>query len=326
MTNENALSALGLSAAEEAAYRSLLQLQDADADLLGRQLAISTQHADQILVLLTKRGLVTMVSDSRYVAAAPESSIVHLLGGRLDALRRGYDAVDELEQLYRDARARYGSVAGQQSIVGASAIRSRLLQLHAQAQSQVRMFVRPPLLSAVDQYDAYLDAMERGVEMRAIYDRTILEDNTTMDIVRRSVAGGVTVRFASSLWVKLVIIDSHMALIIEPGDCPAALVTEHPSLVAMASALFEQTWPAAVPVPGNGNLPDTNAPGPGPSDPDDRLLLSLLLAGLTDQAIAVRLGVGLRTVQRRVRELMDVAGVDTRIQLGWQANRKGWVV
>ena len=32
----------------------------------------------------------------------------------------------------------------------------------------------------------------------------------------------------------------------------------------------------------------------------------------------------LRTVQRRIRGLMDTAGVDTRIQLGWYAARAGW--
>jgi hypothetical protein len=30
-------------------------------------------------------------------------------------------------------------------------------------------------------------------------------------------------------------------------------------------------------------------------------------------------------VQRRVRDLMDLADVDTRIQLGWHAAKNGWV-
>ena len=51
--------------------------------------------------------------------------------------------------------------------------------------------------------------------------------------------------------------------------------------------------------------------------------LSLLLVGLNDQAIAFHLKTSLRTVQRRVRHLMDRAGARTRTQLGWKAARLG---
>jgi DNA-binding NarL/FixJ family response regulator len=50
-----------------------------------------------------------------------------------------------------------------------------------------------------------------------------------------------------------------------------------------------------------------------------------MLAGLTDQAIAGKLGIGTRTVQRRVRDLIVTAGVHTRLQLIWQATRSGWI-
>lgn len=55
----------------------------------------------------------------------------------------------------------------------------------------------------------------------------------------------------------------------------------------------------------------------------DRKVLTLLLAGHTDAAVAARLGVSLRTVQRRVRHLMNLAGTDSRILLGWYARDRG---
>jgi len=54
-------------------------------------------------------------------------------------------------------------------------------------------------------------------------------------------------------------------------------------------------------------------------------LLSLLLSGLTDEAIAAHRGTSVRTVQRRVHALMDLAHVRTRMQLAWEAARQGWV-
>ncbi|MEU4607269.1 LuxR C-terminal-related transcriptional regulator [Kribbella sp. NPDC023972] len=54
-------------------------------------------------------------------------------------------------------------------------------------------------------------------------------------------------------------------------------------------------------------------------------LLGLLLAGLTDQAVANQLNLSTRTVQRRVRALMDMVAADTRLQLGFHAARRGWI-
>ena len=45
---------------------------------------------------------------------------------------------------------------------------------------------------------------------------------------------------------------------------------------------------------------------------------------LTDAAAGAQLGLSVRTVQRRVAELMERAGVTTRIQLGAEAVRRGW--
>ena len=59
--------------------------------------------------------------------------------------------------------------------------------------------------------------------------------------------------------------------------------------------------------------------------PDDLRLLELMLDGLTDEAIAGKLDLGTRTVQRRVRELIESAGVRTRVQLIWHATRSGWI-
>ncbi|MGW8883600.1 helix-turn-helix domain-containing protein [Streptomyces sp. NPDC055749] len=51
----------------------------------------------------------------------------------------------------------------------------------------------------------------------------------------------------------------------------------------------------------------------------------MMLGGLTDEAIAQRLGASARTVQRRIKRLMERAGADTRFQLGWHAREMGWV-
>jgi hypothetical protein len=58
-------------------------------------------------------------------------------------------------------------------------------------------------------------------------------------------------------------------------------------------------------------------------EPDYARTLNNLVAGLTDRANAHRLGVSERTVQRRIRELMDWSGSGNRMQLGRHAALAG---
>ncbi|MCQ0019560.1 helix-turn-helix domain-containing protein [Actinomadura madurae] len=77
----------------------------------------------------------------------------------------------------------------------------------------------------------------------------------------------------------------------------------HPSaLLDALVSLFEALWRGALPLPGE--------------DAPDDAVLTLLAAGLTDDAIARRLSISTRTVQRRVRDLCDRLGARTRFQAG----------
>jgi len=98
----------------------------------------------------------------------------------------------------------------------------------------------------------------------------------------------------------------------------------HPSgLLDALLHLFDLIWASA-----NEVLPTdtgTTELAADRLDDVDARILTLLLAGLTDQAIGGQLGMSLRTVQRRVSQLMDRAQVVTRFQLGHEASRRGWL-
>lgn len=89
------------------------------------------------------------------------------------------------------------------------------------------------------------------------------------------------------------------------GDLESGYVLiRDPLLIATLSAYFDLAWDHAHAVPYAA------------SQPGDARLVELLGMGLKDEAIARFLGVGLRTVRRRIAALMSVHGVDTRFQLG----------
>jgi DNA-binding NarL/FixJ family response regulator len=59
--------------------------------------------------------------------------------------------------------------------------------------------------------------------------------------------------------------------------------------------------------------------------PEETELLELLEQGMKDRAIARALGIGERTVQRRLSRLMSALGAKTRFQAAINAVRRGWL-
>jgi hypothetical protein len=136
---------------------------------------------------------------------------------------------------------------------------------------------------------------------------------------------GERVRVVDQVPTKLVIADRTTAMVplTRRRSEPSALVVHASGLLESLLGLFEAVWRQAMPV----RLDGTGAPEEVLDGPDgtDLQILSLLLAGLTDASVAKQLGLGLRTVQRRVQRLMELAGASTRLQLGWHAYGRGWV-
>ncbi|MEU1675352.1 helix-turn-helix transcriptional regulator [Streptomyces roseifaciens] len=143
-------------------------------------------------------------------------------------------------------------------------------------------------------------------------------------------------RVAERIPAELVIADRAVALLpLTPRTAglaalpelpePAALVVHPGPLLASLVNLFEDIWNEALPLRVCADAARRAADGPA-AGPDalDLAVLSLLMDGLTDASVAKQLGLGLRTVQRRVKRLMGLAGVTTRLQLGWHAAAHGW--
>jgi DNA-binding NarL/FixJ family response regulator len=62
------------------------------------------------------------------------------------------------------------------------------------------------------------------------------------------------------------------------------------------------------------------------SRPDQRtFLLRQLASGAKDEQIARTMGLSLRTIRRRIADLMIELGADTRFQAGAEAVRRGWL-
>ncbi|MEV5604182.1 helix-turn-helix transcriptional regulator [Streptomyces sp. NPDC052299] len=147
---------------------------------------------------------------------------------------------------------------------------------------------------------------------RVVVDRAFLTEPAALRALDERLAAGHQVRVVDQPLIKLLIADEETAMVqLEAGRS----MVLGPPLVRLAVELFESVWQRSRPyLREDGDL-----------DPTDRRLLQLMLSGLTDAATAHQLGTSPRTVQRRLRALMDAASVSSRVQLGWYAMRNNWV-
>lgn len=166
--------------------------------------------------------------------------------------------------------------------------------------------------------EAWGRAMAAGRTSRAIYPVRALEE--APQLLAERARAGEQVRVLADVPHRLFVISTTHALApYMPGyQSDKVLVVQERGLVIVLEQYFERLWERAVPVPELDMSTTARERG-------RRMLLQQLAAGGTDEQIARTLGVSIRTVRRRVADLMIELGTDSRFQAGVEAVRRGWL-
>jgi len=325
------LDVLGLDATEEGAYRRLVALPSASAEDLAEVMTSSVAALATALSALEDKGLVARSTSQpgHFVASPPSLALGSLIVQREEEIRRAQLELGRLTEQYRGSVADRTGTDVVDVVRGSRAVADRFAQMQRGASSEVVALVKTSVaVVTAEENTASEDvAVARGVAYRVVLERSAFERPGFMDRVVESIEAGESVRVTDSLPLRLVIADRSLALLpLAPTASDSgggALLVHESGLLDALLHLFDLVWASS-----NEVVP--SAAGVSVLDADriedvDARILTLLLAGLTDQAIGGQLGMSLRTVQRRVSGLMDRASVVTRFQLGHEACRRGWV-
>ncbi|GAA1524339.1 LuxR family transcriptional regulator [Streptomyces albidochromogenes] len=323
------LGAIGLDEAQESTYRALVALGAAEVPDLAHRLTLPEADTERALRRLEQQGLAAQSSarTGRWVAAPPGVALGALLTRQRHELEQAELSAALLEREYRAEAAEPAVHDLVEVVTGASAVAHRFAQLRLGATKEVCALVtgHPIAISGMDN-EAEERASTRGVAYRVVLEREVLTAPTGLVELSAALGRDEQVRVVERVPTKLVVADRTMAMVplTARGAEPAALVVHASGLLESLTGLFEAVWRDALPLrlTTDGTASEEGLPGP---DATDIQVLSLLLAGMTDASVAKQLELGLRTVQRRVKGLMELAGVTTRLQLGWHAYERGWV-
>jgi sugar-specific transcriptional regulator TrmB/DNA-binding CsgD family transcriptional regulator len=319
------LDALGLDPVHTDVYRSVLQRPSASVAEGAADLGLGVGRVRALIGDLEGLGLLARQASEpgRVVASPPAMALRPLLIERERGLTRAHETLVELSDLYRRAADQRSAAEVLDVVLGNDAVRQRVAQLQAAATSHVRALVLSDvaLLSPEDNVEEDR-AIDRGVKYRVIVESGVLERPGFLTAAREGATRGTDIRVRSSLPTRMFIADDTMALLPmreQVGDGGFGALMVHPSgLLDLIIAIFEEYWAQSTEFLRASDRPVSSADL-------DRDLLKLLLLGLTDAAAAAQLKISVRTVQRRIADLMGRAGVSTRIQLGAEAVRRGWV-
>lgn len=257
-------------------------------------------------------------------ARSPGLVMAELL--RLEECRRDrlWQAGAELDHLYHLARRDVRDAHGVQAVDDPLELIALTRRLQERATDQIRWLDRPPYRSRPHHFQAQEALQSRrmaaGLRYRTLYHQAVYADPALFASMTRMVELGEDARVLADLPVKLTIGDDHTALLVpdpQRAGVAGSLVVRTPGLLTALAGVFETLWTLGVPLTAGGTGE--------PLSEQDRAIIGLMAAGVTDDVIARRLRLSRRTVVRRVAALLDRLGATTRFQAGVQAAHRGWL-
>jgi DNA-binding CsgD family transcriptional regulator/DNA-binding Lrp family transcriptional regulator len=315
------LAPAGITPFDESVYRATVSRRVASPAEIAAELGHSTERVGRSLDRLREQGLVGRLSGTRrrYAAIEPQTALDALVRARTGELEHVRLAAAELSRMF--AAAREDGVEEVQIATGGDALARWFVTLQQEARQEVLTLDRPPYaLTTSNPVEA--TALTRGVVYRAVYAPEALEWPGVLNDIRDLVKHGEQARVLPGLRVKVAIADRRLALMplsLDLTGVRAAIIRPSTLLDAMVD-YWELCWRQALPL---------DAPAAGPADDplaeEDRQLLTLLVSGLKDDAIARQLGWSVRTMRRRMSRLHELLGASNRFQAGVMATRRGWL-
>ncbi|MGJ6962065.1 LuxR C-terminal-related transcriptional regulator [Streptosporangium sp. G11] len=323
---------LGIGSAEETVYRTILENPSHGVTELSLELGWPVHRIRATLDELAKLSLLRPSWEEPDVLrlVRPEVGLAALLAREEAALlakqqeiERSRTAVAQMIAAYGDQHpARSGD--GSETLAGIDTIRGRIEELVSECRQELLGFESksaqtPENIAASRPLDEAL--LDRGVAIRIIYPDSVRNDQATTGYATWLTGNGGQVRTTPGLPLRMLIFDRRAALLpTDPANSgDGAVLLRGAGVVAALIALFEQTWGAASPLGGERRRDEKGLSG------QEREVLRLLSTGLTDEAVARRLDVSVRTLRRVTAELMERLEARSRFQAGYLAAARGWL-
>ncbi len=288
-----------------------------DQELVTRQLAYRHRSEGSVTLrpvdpLIATTGLLTQVQRE--------------LGRHQDRLLQGYVAAAELHQrqLHDKQPGEVPSVLAQ-LLTDSDEIAERWTTSIHTVQCTYRSIAGHDPAQTAPVLPSALASQCDSMQFRQLCTPECLAHPRGNDAIRAAIDAGIEVRTAQTLPARMIIVDDHFALVgLVPAGDSGALLIRSSVLIAALTQYYDQIWATATPVvlPGVGPVSRSRQAAKNLGR-TEREVLTLLVHGLKDEAIARHLSLSVRTVRRHIATVMDFVDAPTRFAAGAAAQRLG---
>ncbi|MFG2821839.1 LuxR family transcriptional regulator [Kitasatospora sp. NPDC048365] len=231
---------------------------------------------------------------------------------RLGRADRVADQLADLAEAYDTAPRRTARASTVRHVDEMEQIRHRILQLEADYREEA-LAAQPGNRPAAHLADdgRWRAALDRGVTIQVLYQPDTYRERSTRDYAARASRWGMRFRVLDEAFTRMLVFDRRVAVIPASPDNSSAAFVEDPAAVDTLVSAFLRDWERAERV----RWQDL---GQQDGLTVHQQIGRLLAEGLTQRAVAGRLGLSERTVAGHIAGLRDVYDAQTLFQLGWQ--------
>lgn len=252
---------------------------------------------------------------------------------RVERLSKLPSLADELGEQYRAVQLRAGGSS--EYLADAGVVNTRIRDVVGSAQREI-LAAQPggprkrELLELAVQRDAA--ALDRGVELRTVYRDTVRDDVLTAEYAKTmsTRTGGRRAEYRTLVgsFVRMIIVDREQAfvpdLIVAGSPEHSAWHVTDRAVVAVLADVYDTVWRRAAlwhgelrPRRGRTDVDTVSGPGKAATTPRQREIMRCLVAGMTQAAVARKIGVPKRTLEDEIAALKRLSGADTAMQLAY---------
>ena len=260
----------------------------------------------------------------RLVPVDPQSAAALLVSPIERAIYRQRELADRLREqidtIARPAPGGTGPAGGIDVLAGTAEIRG-LLKLAADGCRRELTVVRPA--DEEQSFDELLEAcfgvLDGAVRIRIVCPHRSRADFASRARVGRLIEAGADIRTVSRVSQASVVFDGSLAVMFGPATesgLPTAHQVRDREVVRFLMGMFDQLWEGAA-----AYAPEEAGYAEDVADDLQRSIARLMAQGLTDEVVARRLGMSVRTCRRHIAALLRSLDSVSRFQAGVHAAR-----
>jgi DNA-binding CsgD family transcriptional regulator len=312
----NALESLGVSFRGEDLYRVCLRMPEASADQWLEASAYSVEEFEILVEELVSTGLLRRTEDG--LTVIPPTRAIHALIGneqnniseRLNRLERARSALQLYASEYRPA----DKTTSFAEIIDYNTFNEKIMGIVADAETPINIIYYRLKPELGERIRVISQVMLPGKDFRLLLPAEHVNDHDVISAMRNLIRPGIEIRFAARTITSLTIFgDIAASTLTDPNDYYSdRLLIRTTALVSIFRDYFDAIWRVGIPLAREKE-----------DDVDEVLLL--MAQGLKDEAIAAQLNLSLRTVRRRIADVMDMVGAESRFQAGLEVARRGLI-